>query len=259
MLDYLSITQSAALLAGKILREKFSQPRQIQSKGEQDIVTDADFAAQAAIIDLIRSYDPQAEILAEEGIEPDPQARSIWVIDPLDGTANYSRRHPTFSTSIAFVRDGQPIAGSIYDPLRDQLFSAEINKGSTLNHESIFVSKTSELDQAIAAIDWGRGDGVRALGLGWLDRIGPQVRSIRSIGSSALSLCYLAAGWIDIYFHAALKPWDGAAGQIIAEEAGVKLFTHQRAKWNYTDESCLGANAALIDRAWATVIDAPRG
>lgn len=251
--ELLTVVQSAALAAGKILREKYPQPRTIQSKGKQDIVTDADFAAQTAIVDVIKQHDPGAAILSEEGIEPDPAARLIWVVDPLDGTTNYARRLPTFSTSIAVVKDGQPIMGAIYDPLRDQLFAAELDRGATLNGESIHASTTSELDQAIVGLDWGRGDAVRSIGLSWLQQVGPQVKSIRAFGSSALALCYIAAGWIDIYFHAALKPWDGAAGQIIAQEAGVKLFNHRRTIWNYTDETCLASNAQLIDRMLASL------
>lgn len=253
MSDLLDVVQSAALAAGKILREKYPQVREIQSKGVQDIVTDADFAAQTAIVDVIKSHDPDAAILSEEGIEPDPAARLVWVVDPLDGTTNYARRLPMFCTSIAVVQDGQPIAGVIYDPLRDQLFAAEIDRGATLNGMPIHASNTSEVDQVIVGLDWGRGVAARSIGLNWVQYVGMQVKSIRAIGSSALALCYIAAGSIDVYFHAALKPWDGAAGQIIAQEAGVKLFTHQGAQWNYVDESCIAANAPLIEWACASV------
>jgi myo-inositol-1(or 4)-monophosphatase len=256
--DLLPVVQSAALAAGKVLREKYPQVRDIQSKGVQDIVTDADFAAQAAIVDVIRWYDPHAAILSEEGIEPDPNARLIWVVDPLDGTTNYARRLPMFSTSIAVVKDGQPMAGVIYDPLRDHLFAAELDRGATLNGTSIYASTTSQVDQSIIGLDWGRGEAVRSIGLSWLQRVGSQVKSIRAIGSSALALCYIAAGWIDIYFHAALKPWDGAAGQIIAQEAGVKLFSHHGTRWNYVDESCIAANKRLIDWALSSLNDSPR-
>lgn len=258
MTPFLSIAQSAALAAGKILREKYPQPREIKMKGVHDIVTDADFAAQAAIVDVIQSHDPQAAILAEEGLRPDPAARLIWVVDPLDGTTNYARRLPTFSTSIAVVQDLRPIAGVIYDPLHDYLFAAAIDRGATLNGGSIHASTTSDVSDSVIGLDWGRGEAARSIGLSWLQQVGPQVKSIRAIGSSALALCYIAAGWIDIYFHAALKPWDGAAGQIIAQEAGVKLFNHDRAKWNYTDETCIACPPQLIDWTLASLNRSPR-
>jgi myo-inositol-1(or 4)-monophosphatase len=256
--EFLAVVQLAALSAGKILREKYPQVREIQAKGVQDIVTDADFAAQAAIVEMIKAHDPQAAILSEEGIEPDPQARLIWVVDPLDGTTNYARRLPVFCTSIAVVQDGQPIAGAIYDPLHDHLFAAALDRGATLNGIPIHASTTSEVDQAVVGLDWGRGAAARSIGLNWVQHVGTQVKSIRAIGSSALALCYIAAGWIDIYFHAALKPWDGAAGQIIAQEAGVQLFNHEGAPWNYVDESCVAANAELIGWAAASVNGARR-
>lgn len=258
MSDLLSVVQSAALAAGKVLREKYPQTREIQAKGKQDIVTDADFAAQAAIVEAIKRHDPDAAILSEEGLEPDPAARLIWVVDPLDGTTNYARRLPVFSTSIAVVQDGQPIAGAIYDPLHDQLFVAGIDRGATLNGIPIHASTTSEVNQAVVGLDWGRGDAARSIGLSWLQKVGPQVKSIRAIGSSALALCYIAAGAIDVYFHAALKPWDGAAGQIIAQEAGVQLFNHQGVPWNYVAESCIAANAPLSEWALTSVSGAPR-
>ncbi len=253
MTDFLAVVQSAALAAGKVLREKYPQARNIQAKGVRDIVTDADFAAQAVIVDLIRSHDPNAAILSEEGIEPDPQARLIWVVDPLDGTTNYARRLPMFSTSIAVVQDGQPIAGAIYDPLRDLMFAAAIDRGATLNGGPIHASTTSEVAESIVGLDWGRGEAARSIGLSWLQRAGTQVKSIRAIGSSALALCYIATGWLDIYFHAALKPWDGAAGQIIAQEAGVKLFNHDRAKWNYIDETCIACAPQLLEWTLASL------
>jgi myo-inositol-1(or 4)-monophosphatase len=258
MSDFLSVAQSAALAAGKVLREKYPQVREIQAKGAQDIVTDADFAAQAAIVDVIKLHDPAAAILSEEGIEPNSLARLIWVVDPLDGTTNYARHLPMFSTSIAVVQDGQPIAGAIYDPLHDHLFAAALDQGATLNGIPIHASNTSEVDQAVVGLDWGRGEAARSIGLNWIHQVGTQVKSIRAIGSSALALCYIAAGWIDIYFHAALKPWDGAAGQIIAQEAGVKLFNHRGAPWNYSDESCIAANAQLLDWALASLNNSPR-
>ena len=249
MTELLTLTETVARAAGKVLRERYSQPRDIRVKGVRDIVTDADFAAQQTIVDLIRSHDPDAAILSEEGIDPPPDARSIWVVDPLDGTTNYARHFPTFSTSIALVQAGRPVAGVIYDPLHDFLFAAELDRGATLNGGPIHASSTLDIAEAIIGLDWGRGDRARTLALSWLSRAGTQCRTIRAIGSAALGLCYAAAGWIDVYYHAALKPWDGAAGQIIAQEAGVQLFNFDAASWNYTDETCIACNPQL--KAWA--------
>ena len=254
MSELLDFTIDMARRAGGILREKYAQPREIHAKGWHDFYTDADLAAQAAIVDRIRSREPHAAILAEENIQPPAGATSIWVIDPLDGTTNYSRHIPAFSASIALVRDGQPVIGVIYDPLRADLFAAEAGQGATLNGAPIHVSTASEIGEAIIGLDWGRGEVARSLELAWLQRSGLQSRTIRAIGSAALGLCYLAAGWIDVYYHSALMPWDGAAGQVIVQEAGGQLLNHQRQPWNYVEPDCIGCNPKLMPWARASLI-----
>jgi myo-inositol-1(or 4)-monophosphatase len=253
MSERLDFTKLIARAAGSVLRERYLQPREIHSKGWRDIYTDADLAAQQTIVDLIRSHDPHAAILAEEGITPPADARLIWVIDPLDGTTNYSRHLPTFSTSIGVVQDGQPIAGAIYDPLHDYLFAAEIDRGATLNGSPLHASQAATSAESIIGLDWGRREQARAIALAWIGRAGMECRTIRAIGSAALGLCYLAAGWIDVYYHNALSPWDGAAGQIIAQEAGAKLFNFGCAPFNYTDATCIACGPQLVDWALASL------
>ena len=254
MSELLDFTLELAHLAGGILREKYMQPREIHAKGWRDFYTDADLAAQSAIVDLIRSREPHAAILAEENIQPPAGATSIWVIDPLDGTTNYSRHIPIFSTSIALVRDGRPVIGAIYDPLRGDLFTAEAGRGATLNGAPIHVSVTSEIGEAVIDLGWSRGEVARSLALAWLQRAGLQSRTIRAIGSAALSLCYLAAGRIDVCYHGAVMPWDGAAGQVIVQEAGGQLFNFKRQPWNYVEPDCIGCNPKLVSWALASLI-----
>ncbi len=253
MSDLLDFTQRIARGAGRVLRERYLQPREVHAKGWRDIYTDADLAAQETIVDLIRSHDPGAAILAEEGIAPPEGASSIWVIDPLDGTTNYARHIPTFSTSIGFVRDGRPIVGAIYDPLRDDLFAAEADRGATLNGQPIHASHVADIAEAIVGLDWGRGAHARQIELDWIGRAGMQCRTVRAIGSAALGLCYLAAGWIDVYYHGALYPWDSAAGQIIAQEAGIQLYNFAHEPYLYTDATCIACNRSLIDWALASL------
>jgi myo-inositol-1(or 4)-monophosphatase len=254
MSELLDFTIALARTAGGILRDKYAQPREIYPKGWRDFYTDADLAAQSAIVDLIRSRQPHAAILAEENLQPPAGATSIWVIDPLDGTTNYSRHIPVFSTSIALVRDGQPVIGVIYDPLRDDLFAAEAGRGAALNGAPIHVSTTGEIGEAGIDLGWSRGEAARLLALAWLQRAGLHSRTIRAIGSAALSLCYLAAGWIDVCYHGALMPWDGAAGQVIVQEAGGQLFNFKRQPWNYVEPDCIGCNSALAPWALTSLI-----
>jgi myo-inositol-1(or 4)-monophosphatase len=253
MSELLEFTIDLARLAGGILREKYVQPREIYAKGLRDIYTDADLAAQTAIVGQIRARDPQAAILAEENIQPPDGATSLWVIDPLDGTTNYARHIPVFSTSIALVRDGRPVLGVIYDPLREDLFAAEIDQGATLNGQPIHVSAASEIGEAVIGLDWGKGEDARARELAWLQRTGLKSRTIRTIGSAALGLCYLAAGWIDVYYHGVLMPWDGAAGKIIIEEAGGQVLNHRGQPWNYVEPDCIACNPKLLPWARASL------
>ena len=253
MSDLLNFTIGLAREAGGILRTKYAQPREIHAKGWRDYYTDADLAAQAAIVDRIRARDPQAAILAEENIQPPAGAECIWVIDPLDGTTNYAHHIPVFSVSIALVQAGQPVLGVIYDPLREDMFAAEANQGATLNAQVLHVSAATDIAEAVIGLDWGRGEEARSRELEWLRRTGLQSRTIRAIGSAALGMCYLAAGWIDLYYHGALMPWDGAAGQIIIEEAGGQLLNHHGQPWTYTEPDCIACGPGLIPWAQASL------
>jgi myo-inositol-1(or 4)-monophosphatase len=246
MSDLLDLTIQAACAGGRVLRERYEQPREIYTKGWRDFYTDADTAAQQTIIDLIQARDPQAAILAEEGLEPPPGVTSLWVIDPLDGTSNYARHVPLFAVSIAYVEQGQPIVGVIYDPIHEHVFTAERDRGAWLNADQLHAANTADVGDSIIGLDWGRGEQARNTSLTWLNRAGRECRTIRAIGSAALGLSYLAAGRLDVYFHSSLKPWDGAAGQVIAEEAGACLFNFAGETWNYLEPDCIACPPGLV-------------
>ena len=249
MSDRLEFALHIARTAGQVLRERFLAPREIHAKGRRDFYTDADTAAQQAVVDLIRSHDPHAAIQAEEGLEPPLGATALWVIDPLDGTTNYARHFPVFSVSIAYVEQGQPHIGVVYDPLHERVFFAEHDRGAWLNTDRLQAANTADIASAIIALDWGVGEQQRARALEWLSRTGRDCRTTRALGSAALGLSYLAAGWIDVYFHPMLAPWDGAAGQVIVEEAGACLFNFAGVRWNYTEPDCIASTPQLAD--WA--------
>ncbi len=249
MSERLDFTLHLARLGGQVLRERFLQPREIHPKGWRDFYTDADLTAQDTIVDLIRAHDPDSAILAEEGLEPPADAAAVWVIDPLDGTTNYSRHFPAFAVSIGYVESGQPQLGVVYDPLHERIFYAERHEGAWLNSNRVQAAATADIASAMVGLDWGRGELQRAKALEWLARTGRECRTTRALGSAALAFCYLAAGWLDVYFHPMLAPWDGAAGQIIAEEAGIQLFNFSGARWDYTQPDCIACTPQLT--GWA--------
>jgi len=236
---------AAAQAAARVALDRFHKPLVISRKGFRDIVTEADLAAQDAAVAVIQSRFPDAAILGEENLAPEAGADRVWVVDPIDGTTNYARGFPIFCVSIGVVQHGRPIAGVVYDPLRDHLFTAERDRGARLNGSPIHVSEVSALPDAILSLDWGQSLDKRRRSLTLLDRIATECRTVRAIGSAALGMCYLAAGWIDLFFNLALRPWDGAAGQVIIEEAGGRITTPLGEAWNYTQPSALASNGRL--------------
>lgn len=210
--------------AGALIRNLWREPRTILEKGFRDPVTDADFASQRFITQWIREQFPTHGFLAEETDESLPTSGPvIWLIDPVDGTTNYSRHIPGYSVSVAAAIDGQVAAGAIYDPTRDELFWALRGGGSFLGDEPLRVNMSLSLDKAILALDWSGSERLRRDTIASLVQIGHEVRTIRAIGSAALALAWLAAGRIDLYFNYSLGPWDIAAGALIVQEAGGQI------------------------------------
>jgi myo-inositol-1(or 4)-monophosphatase len=259
----------AAREAGSILLENLKKPRRTKVKGPRDIVTDADVKAQRAIIEIIRSRFPNHDILSEES-DPGSKGQAAmkggfdklttgspytWIVDPLDGTTNYSRRLPCFCTSIALSHQGEIILGVVYDPLRDDLFQAERGKGADLNGESLRVSQLESLADALIGSDWARAQAEREVVAQFLARMALQVRTLRTLGAAALGLCYVATGWLDVYFHFSLMPWDAAAGALIVQEAGGAATDFTGQPWQIHSRRCLASNGLLHDKMLSILED----
>jgi myo-inositol-1(or 4)-monophosphatase len=218
----LDLAIRAAREAGQVLAEYYERPHRINIKGLRDILTEADLAAEAVALRLIREGCPEALFLSEESHQAwqeDP-ARPIWCVDPLDGTTNFAHGLPGFSVSVAMALGGTVQCGAVYDPLLNQLFYAERGQGAYLNGRRLHVSPCTALNASLVLLDWPRAPEPRALAAGFLARLAPQVDAIRSRGSAALGFCSVAAGWAEAYFQYTLGPWDVAAGWLLVEEAG---------------------------------------
>ncbi len=244
-MNLLDTALEAARAAGQEIVRRLPQERDVHSKGFRDIVTDADLAAQEALVTIIRSRFPHHGILSEEGLAPGDEAETIWVLDPVDGTTNYERRFPCFSVSVGVVHAGEPVAGVVYDPSRDHAFYAERGAGAMLNGERLRVSQTDELIHAIVGLDFARAPDVRADLMATMVTYSTHIRTFRALGSSAVALCYVAAGWMDAYVNFALCPWDCAAGGLIIQEAGGTLTDADGGPWKYTLPRCLASNGKL--------------
>ncbi len=215
----------AARSAGRVIAERYSTEHTVTVKGYRDLVTDADIAAEEVIIDLIQARFPDHSIVSEEAGGSEISSDYTWMVDPLDGTTNYVHHHPVFAVSIGLMKRGDPLIGVIYDPLRDQMFVARRGSGAWLNDLPIHVSRVANLGNALVGIDLGHTNEVRKRILFYLYQIAPHCGALRVMGSAALAMAYVAAGWLDAYFHIGLKPWDTAAGMLIITEADGRCST----------------------------------
>ena len=214
----------AALRGAVELKAYFGKLETVAKKGRIDLVTQADLASEAKIIETIHSRFPDHAILAEESGFGGGSGPVRWVIDPLDGTTNYTHGLPIFAISIAAEADGETLAGVVLDPIGGELFSAITAQGATLNDHPIRVSQTRSVTDALLITgfpyEWGDQ---RGLIMERFSRCALASRGVRRLGAAALDLCYLAAGRADAYWEGQLKPWDSAAGALIAREAGATV------------------------------------
>lgn len=218
------VAVQAAQIAGKILAEKFHQPRTVEWKGGIDLVTDADKASEQAILDVLHRAFPNHSILAEESGSLHRESEFRWLVDPLDGTSNYAHGVPHFSVSIAVEGPQGLLVGLVLDCMRQELFLARKGQGATLNGRPISVSSTASLKAALLCTGFPYDVHQRPeASVGLFSRFITQAQGIRRFGSAALDLAYVASGRFDGYFEFGLKPWDVAAGALLVEEAGGKL------------------------------------
>ncbi len=242
----LSTAVAAARAAGQILRERFTRPHEVSAKGLRDIVTEADILAQEAIVAEIRSRFPEQQILTEEAAHALGDAAACrWFVDPLDGTTNYARGIPYFSVSIAVACQGELRLAVVYDPLRDRLFHAVQGEGAYLDGQRLHVSERSLLIEALLDLGWARSPAARDLSTRVARAVGPHVGSVRTMGSAALGLAAVAAGWEEAFFHPELAPWDMAAGVLLVREAGGTVTAADGGVWGLFGGTCLASNGLL--------------
>ena len=220
------IAESAAQKAGKMIKDSLGKISScdIENKDAFDYVTTIDKKAERLIIDSIQEYYPHHEIFAEESGKSKHHNKYCWIIDPLDGTTNFIHGYPNSAVSIAFQEEGRIILGVIYDPYRDELFSAEKGKGAFLNDQQIVVSKRTNLNTCLIATGFPFKN-KNLLDQYWnvLSEIFMKVSGIRRTGSAALDLAHIACGRFDGFWELRLSPWDIAAGSIIIKEANGKI------------------------------------
>lgn len=220
----LSVAIEAALSAGGILRDFFGGDFGISYKGELNLVTEADLASEGEIISILKRRFPEASILAEETGESVGASGLRFIVDPLDGTTNFAHGYPIFAVSIGCEVEGKMVAGVVYDPTREELFTAERGKGAFLNGRRLTVSSTESLDQSllVTGFPYDLKDDLE-WSLRLFRKFMGACRAVRRDGSAALDLCYVAAGRTDGFWEEKLGAWDTAAGAVIVEEASGRV------------------------------------
>ena len=249
----------AAREAGEVLREGFGWQHSVSYKGEVDLVTEVDEQAERVIKEILLGAFPSYGMLAEESGRSSGQEDARWIVDPLDGTTNYAHGLPIFCVSIALERAGEVVVGVVHDPMREETYLAERGGGATLNGELIRVSDTDEPIQALIAtgFPYDRAEMPEALEL--FGRFAAITRGMRRLGSTALDLCYVAAGRLDGYYERGIWAWDIAAGGLILEEAGGKVTDYRGAGLNLEGRQIVASNGYLHSAMMELTEEGPRG
>jgi myo-inositol-1(or 4)-monophosphatase len=238
----------AAKEAGKIILHYYAKNvSAINKKNTYNLVTKADIASEKTIINIIKSKYSAHSILTEESGEKLNKSDYCWVIDPLDGTNNFYHKFPMFCVSIALYKNGNPLIGVVFDPLKKELFYAEKNKGAFLNNKKIKVSNANNLTKSLLALGFYYERGLlMKKSLGQMEKFFYEdVHGIRRTGSAALDLCYTACGRFDGYWELKLNPWDYAAGSLIVMEAGGKITDTQGKKYNLIMKNIVASNGKI--------------
>jgi myo-inositol-1(or 4)-monophosphatase len=214
------VATGAARQAGVILKAHFREKTQVKYKGRANIVTDVDLQSEKCLKTLLQAEYPDHSILSEESQAITGNSGYKWILDPLDGTNNYSFGIPFFSIVIALVKGKDVLLGIVYDPLRDEMFTAQKGKGAALNNSPIHVTTKVTVKDSLIGLDLGYVAENGKKSLEFIASLWPNIYAYRMMGSAALGMAYTACGRLDLYFHLLLYPWELACGSLFVTEAG---------------------------------------
>jgi myo-inositol-1(or 4)-monophosphatase len=255
--SFLPAMSAIAREAGALLMDYFHQHLKIEYKGEADLVTAADRAAEVLIRERIRQRWPTHDVLGEEQGLSDQGSEYRWYVDPLDGTTNFAHGYPVFCVSMGLeYRSSEAresgkarsrIAAVVYDPTRDELFSAEQGKGAQLNGGTIHVSKTATLKESLLATGFPSQKRHKNPNIYFYHQITLHTHGVRRAGSAALDLCNVASGRFDGFWEFNLNPWDTAAGVLIVEEAGGKVTRFDGSPFEIDSRETVASNGLIHD------------
>jgi len=264
MSEFLPIAESIAREAGALLREFYRSGVRTEYKGDVDIVTAADRASEKLIVSRLSEAFPQHGIYGEEGTRSALDAEFRWYVDPLDGTTNFAHGFPAFCVVLGCERrpawlkedeDGEMVAGVVYDPLRDEMFSAARGEGATLNGEPIHVSKAKLLQESLIATGFPSQKRHESPNVHFYQEFTLRSHGVRRAGSAALDLAYVACGRLDGYWEFKLNPWDTSAGYLLVEEAGGEITHFDGGKFTLDSRETLATNGLIHEEMKALFAD----
>ncbi len=242
----LETVSDTARAAGRLLFDNVQKNRRVQFKGRIDIVTEMDLRSEKLIVSRLRKALPESSFLTEEGSVREQTSEFKWIIDPLDGTTNYAHTFPVWCVSIALEYRGELVVGCVYDPTRDEIFTATKHDRARLNGQLVTVSDRRRLDQSLLAT--GFPYDIRTSRINNLVNFTNFVktaRAVRRAGSAAIDLCYLASGRFDGYWELKLHPWDMAAGVLIVKQAGGRITDFEGNDFSIYRDRLLGSNGRI--------------
>ncbi len=246
-MDELKIAVNIVRHAGRIISDGWhKKDLKIFFKGEINPVTEIDKSVENFVTEQLKTNFPDYGILSEESDEKSGKISARWILDPLDGTTNFTKRYPFVATSLALEKEGELVLGVVYNPILDEMFTAEKGHGAFCNGKTIWVNETAELKSAVLGSGfpydaWKNDDNNTVQ---W-SRLIKQCISLRCDGSAALDLCRVASGQLDGYWEKGLSPWDMAAGIVIVREAGGIVTDYMGGNDIFSSAEIIASNTAL--------------
>jgi myo-inositol-1(or 4)-monophosphatase len=245
---YLETAVEIAREAGALLANYFERRVPFELKGEFDLVTEADRASERLVVERLRSHFPSHSIVGEEGGGHESSSEYRWFVDPLDGTTNFAHSFPVFNVTLGLERAGEAIAGVVYDPIRQEMFTAERGAGAYLNNRRIRVSGIKRVADSLASTGFPSRKRHHNVNIHFYYQLAMASHGVRRTGSAAIDLAYVACGRLDFFWEFGLKPWDMAAGALLVREAGGRTSDMRGGAHSITgSEHLLADNGALHD------------
>jgi len=238
----------AAREAGGLLRERVGHIKNIDYKGAYNIVTDVDRASERIVLDILKGEFPDFGVLAEESGAQTAGSGKRWLVDPLDGTTNFTHAYPFFCVSIGLESDGKVVLGVVYNPIAEELFWAEEGKGAWLNQEQIRVSHVDSLAASLLATGFAPDTrSAEDSNMAQFATVTELSHGVRRDGSAALDLCFVACGRLEGFWEMKLSPWDTAAGSLIVTEAGGRVTNLAGGAFDMSTGHILTTNGLIHD------------